>query len=51
VTGKKNEQENADVISWMMMDTAMTFPAVYKGKNLNENVIESLVKKTYENEI
>lgn len=30
-----------------MMDTAVTFPAVYKGKNLSESVIESLVKKSY----
>jgi hypothetical protein len=33
----------------MMMDTAITFPAVYKGKNLSSNVIENLVKKSYEN--
>lgn len=32
-----------------MMDTDVTFPAVYKGKNLSESVIENLVKKTYEN--
>lgn len=31
------------------MDTDVTFPAVYKGKNLSESVIENLVKKTYEN--
>lgn len=33
-TNKKSDQDNADVISWMMMDTGVTFPAVYKGKNL-----------------
>jgi len=35
VTGKKNEQDSSDTISWMMMDTSQTFPAVYKGKNLS----------------
>lgn len=29
------------------MDTGVTFPAVYKGKNLSESVIEGLVKKSY----
>lgn len=50
-TGKKNEQDSSDTISWMMMDTAVTFPAVYKGKNLTESVIEGLLKKSYENQI
>ena len=51
VTGKKNEQENSDTISWMMLDTGLCFPAVYKGKNLKESVIEGLMKRTYESEI
>lgn len=38
-TNKKSEQDNSDTISWMMMDTDVTFPAVYKGKNLSESVI------------
>ena len=33
-TGKKSDQDASDTISWMMLDTSLCFPAVYKGKNL-----------------
>lgn len=46
--GKKSEQDASDTISWMMLDTGLCFPAVYKGKNLSQSVIEGLVKRTYE---
>lgn len=35
----------------MMLDSSSVYPAVYKGKNLSESVIESLVKRVYESEI